>query len=199
MPRKPLAHLALLLCLAAASAAHAADKRGGYMGGALGTFRYEEPSDITFGVSDNTTQYELFGGYRVSDYFAVEFGLARTQDLDSTTVVDVQGLGATNFDVSQYFDIYTLKALGFKPFDLFSVFGGAGYYSAALNGEIEVSGFGTVATAKDHSRGAMAALGVQRDFRLDLKSLSIRGEYNWYDFDEGVKASGFTLGVLFRF
>jgi hypothetical protein len=199
MPRKQLARLALLFCLASASVAQAAADRGGYMGGALGTFSYAEPSTDPFAVSDDTTQYQLFGGYRVSDHFALELGWSRTNDIESGFTANVVGLGPTRFDVSAYYDIYALKAIGFLPFDLVSLFGGVGYYSASLNGQVDVSGFGTVGTVQDHVNGSNAVLGIQRDFKLDLKSLSIRGEYTWYDFDDNIDASGFTLGVLFRF
>lgn len=199
MPRKQLARLALLSCLASASFAQAADDRGGYMGGALGTFDYSESSDDPFAVSDNTTQYQLFGGYRISNRFAVEFGLGRTNDIDGGFTTTVPGLGPTRFDISANYDIYSLKALGFLPFDLISLFGGVGYYSASLNGDVNVSGFGTVGSVSDHVHGSTAVFGVQRDFRLDLKSFSIRGDYTWYDFGHGVDASGFTLGMLFRF
>jgi opacity protein-like surface antigen len=200
MPRNQLARLALLLCLAFASFAQAADDRGGYMGGALGTFDYSEPSEDNFlAVSDNTTQYQLFGGYRVSNHFGVEFALGRTQDLDTTTtILDGQG-GQATLDISQYFDIYALKAIGFLPFRLTSLYGGVGYYSASLSAEVSVPGFGTVLTGDGHFSGSTAGIGIQRDFRLDLKSLSVRGEYTWYDFDDGIDASGFTVGVLFRF
>jgi hypothetical protein len=198
MPPKQLARLAFLSCLASASFAHAAADRGGYMGGALGTFSYKEPSDDPFAISDNTTQYQLFGGYRISDHFALELGWSRTNDIESSFTQNVIGLGPTRFDVSAYYDIYALKALGYMPFDLISLFGGVGYYSASLKGQVDVSGFGTVGSVTDHGNGATAVFGIQRDFKLDLKSLSIRGEYTWYDFDQ-VNASGFTLGVLFRF
>ena len=200
MPRNQLARLALLLCLAFASFAQAADDRGGYMGGALGTFNYKEsPSENSLAVSDDTTQYQLFGGYRVNKHFAVEFGLGRTQDIESSFTVDVPGLGVAQFDVTANYDIYALKAVGFLPFNLFSLLGGVGYYSATLNGDIDVAGFGTVGTVGDHVHGNTAAIGIQRDFRLDLKSLSVRGDYTWYDFGHGVDASGFTVGMLFRF
>jgi hypothetical protein len=199
MPRNQLARLTLLLCLAFASFAQAADERGGYMGGALGTFDYSEPSeDNVLAVSDNTTQYQLFGGYRVSRLFAVEFALGRTQDLDTRTVINGPG-GPTTLDISQYFDTYALKAVGFLPFDLTSLYANVGYYSATLNAEVNVPGIGTVLAGNAHFNGSTAGIGVQRDFRLDLKSLSVRGEYTWYDFEDGIDASGFTVGLLFRF
>lgn len=199
MSRKQLARLALLSCLASASFAQAADDRGGYMGGALGTFDYSEPSDFLFAVSDNTTQYQLFGGYRVSNHFAVEFGWARTSDIKSSTTLFVQGLGPTQFDISQSYDIYALRAIGFLPFDRLSLFGGVGYHSASLIGDVNVPGVGNVAAVKDHINGSTAVLGIQHDFKLDLKSFSIRGDYTWYDFGDGIDASGFTVGFLFRF
>lgn len=200
MPHKQLACLALLSCLAAAPLAHAADDRGGYMGGAFGTFAYKESPDVDFAVSDDTTQYQLFGGYRVSKLFALEFGMGRTQDLDTSFSVNVQGIGPAKLTLSETYDIYTLKALGYLPFKLTSLFGGLGYQSSSLNGDADLEGFGTIGTVHDHVRGSMAVIGIQRDFRLDLKSISLRGEYTWYDFGSDIEdATGFTVGMIYRF
>jgi hypothetical protein len=56
-----------------------------------------------------------------------------------------------------------------------------------------------VGTVHDHVSGSLAAIGIQRDFNLDLKSISFRGEYTWYDFGKGIDAAGFTLGMIYRF
>lgn len=169
------------------------------MGGAFGEFFYKENPDIPFSVSDDTTQYNLFGGYRISKLFALEGGMARTQDIEGAFFANVQGLGNTRFDISETYDIYTLKALGYLPFNLTSLYGALGYQSASLNGAVDVQGFGTIGTVHDHFSGSMAAIGIQRDFRLDLKSISLRGEYSWYDFDKDIDATGFTIGMIFRF
>ena len=44
-----------------------------------------------------------------------------------------------------------------------------------------------------HDHGALANFGIQHDFGLDLKSFSIRGQYDWYDFPDDIDASGFSL------
>jgi hypothetical protein len=79
------------------------------------------------------------------------------------------------------------------------LFAGAGYFSASLSGDVDVAGFGTVSSLDGNDSGATAKIGIQRDFGLDLKSLSIRGHYDWYDFGDGIDASGFTIAMLFRF
>ena len=194
-----LARLAFLSCLAAAPFAHAADDRGGYMGGAFGEFSYKEAPEIAFAIEDDTTQYQLYGGYRFSRLFALEIGMTRTNDIDSSFMVDLQGVGPSKLDISAAYDIYTLKALGYLPFNLTSLYGGVGYQSASLNGDASLGGFGTIGTVHEHFSGSMAVAGIQRDFRLDLKSISVSGEYTWYDFDRQVDASGFTIGMIYRF
>jgi hypothetical protein len=189
--------LALLLCLGFAQLAHAQAERGAYMGAALGTFDYEEGDPEV--ISDDTSAYQLFGGYRLNDYFAVELGLGRTGDIEGDFTDVIPGIGPITFEIDASYDIYTLRAVGFLPFEELSLFAAAGYYSASLGGPISVAGIGDVGEVDGHESGATAVLGIQRDFGLDLRSLSIRGQYEWFDFGTDVDASGFSIGVLFRF
>jgi hypothetical protein len=190
--------LALLMCLGITQVAHAQGERGLYMGAELGTFDYEESGPGAV-LSDDTYAYELLGGYRVNEHFGVEVGLGRTGDLEGEFTEDIPGLGPITFEVDGVYDIYAVRAVGLLPFEEFTLFGAAGYYSASLGGPVSVAGIGEVFQADGHQRGATAAFGIQRDFGLDLRSFSIRGQYKWYDFEDGIDAAGFSVGVLFRF
>jgi hypothetical protein len=192
--------LALLLCLALAPLAQAQDDRGMYFGAGLGSFDYDEPGNgSSLAISDSTYAYHLFGGYKFIENFALEVGIGGTGDIGESFTQTVPGLGTLALEVEGTYDIYTLTAVGILPLDRFSLFAGAGYFSASLGGTIEASGFGTVGAIDGNDSGAVATFGIQRDFGLDLKSLSIRGHYDWYDFGNGVDVSGFTVGVIFRF
>lgn len=173
------------------------------MGGALGEFFYKESPEVDFALEDDTTQYQLYGGYRISKVFGVEGGLTHTNDIDSSFPINLQTSQGTTvpgrLDISASYDIYEIKALGYLPFNLTSLFGGLGYQSASLNGDADIAGIGTVGTLHNHFRGSMAVIGIQRDFRLDLKSISLRGGYTWYDFDKQIDAAGFTIGMIYRF
>lgn len=189
--------LAVLVCLVLSQVAHAQGARGGYMGGLLGKFDYEEPEDIDgLPVSDDTYIYHVFGGYQFNEHFALEGGIGRTGDLEESFPDFFPGF---TLEVDQIYDIYTIRALGILPFDALSLFGGVGYFSASLSGPVDVAGLGQIGELDGHESGAVATLGVQRDFGLDLRNLSIRGQLDWYDFGNGIDAAGFTLGMTYRF
>jgi hypothetical protein len=189
--------LALLLCFALAPLAHAQDDRGMYFGAGLGSFDYDEGG--IDGISDSAYSYHLFGGYKFIDNFALEFGIAGTGDLEET-FPEAFGPGTPSVNVDLNLDIYRLTALGILPLDRFSLFAGAGYFSASYGGDVNIAGFGDAGSFDGgNESGAAATFGIQRDFGLDLKALSIRGQYDWYDFPDGIDASGFTIAMLFRF
>ncbi len=204
---RPTAHgrlmkiLALLLCVGLAHLAHAQDERGIYMGAALGTFAYDgsDSDDALIPVSDDTWAYQLTGGYKFNEHFALEAGIGGTGDIEDHFTSTVPGIGTVAFDVTGSYNIYTLTALALLPFDAITLFGGAGYYSASLDATLDAQGFGTVDSASEHNRGATAVFGLQHDFGLDLKSFSIRGQYQWYDSDNDIDLSGISIGLLYRF
>jgi OOP family OmpA-OmpF porin len=196
--------LPAIACLALAPLAHAQEERGMYIGGGLGTFDYSEPDDSFFPVSDTTWTYSLFGGYQFNRYFALEVGIAGTgSDLEENFPdVAVPPFGIATLEVNEAFDIYTLQAVGFLPISKFNLFAGVGYFSASVNGSIDLSnasGSGTVAAGSDHTNGTAAMFGIQKNFGLDLKNFSVRGYYQWYDFDADVDGSGIVIGATYRF
>ncbi|HEY8519325.1 MAG TPA: outer membrane beta-barrel protein [Gammaproteobacteria bacterium] len=189
--------LALLAFLGLAQLAHAQGEGGGYIGAGFGTFDYEEEVGTRV-VSDSTPAYQIIGGYRFNDYFAVEANIGRTGDLEDDFEATIPGLGTLGLEVDLTYDIYAAKIIGSLPLDRFKLFAGVGYYSADASGTVSVSGFGEVDFFDAHERGSTATLGVQYDFGLDLRNFSIRGEYQWYDFDEA-DASAVNIGMVYRF
>ena len=87
-----------------------------------------------------------------------------------------------------------MRALGIIPFSKVSLFGGAGYYDAEANVSVSVSGFGG-GEGEASDSGVTLSGGIQ----LDLKRVSIRGEYEWFDSGDEIDASGIGIGVFFRF
>jgi len=190
-------NLALLFLLGIAPVAHAQSERGMYFGAGLGSFDYDEGSD---GISDSAYAYHLFGGYKFSDNFAVEVGLGGTGDLEESFMDTVPGIGPITLDVDADASIYSLSLLGMLPFDRLSLFAGVGYFNAGFEGDVNVVGFGNAGSFDGgHDHGTLANIGIQHDFGLDLRSFSIRGQYDWYDFPDDIDASGFSLSMLYRF
>jgi Outer membrane protein beta-barrel domain len=189
-------NFALLLLLGIAPLAHAQSERGMYFGAGLGSFDYDEGSD---GISDSNYAYHLFGGYKFSDNFAIELGLGGTGDLEESFTDTVPGIGTVTLEVDAHASIYSLVLLGMLPFDRMSLFAGVGYFNAGFEGDVNAVGFGGGSFDGGHDHGALASFGLQHDFGLDLKSFSIRGQYDWYDFPDDIDASGFSLSMLYRF
>lgn len=190
--------LVLLACVGFPLVSQAAEP-GAYIGGALGTFDYEESEEIVFPLSDSALGYQLFGGYTFNDHLAIEVDIGRTGDLEGSFTETVPAFGDVTFDVELTYDIYTVQVLGFIPLERLSLFGSVGYYSASVSGPISVRGFGEIGGFDGHERGAAVTGGIQYDFGLDLESFSIRGEYQWLDFGSDIDAWGVNIGMVFRF
>jgi Outer membrane protein beta-barrel domain len=189
-------NIALLLLLGIAPLAHAQSEKGMYFGAGLGSFDYDEGSE---GISDSTYAYHLFGGYKFSDNFALELALGGSGDLEETFTDTVPGIGMVTLEVDADATLYSLSLLGMLPFDRMSLFAGVGYFNAGFEGDVNVPGFGGGSYDGGHDHGALVNVGIQHDFGLDLKSFSIRAQYDWYDFPDEIDASGFTLSMLYRF
>jgi outer membrane protein with beta-barrel domain len=189
--------LALILCLGLAQTANAQGMSGGYIGFALGVVDYEEADeDLGETLSDTSSAYRVLGGYRFSDNFAVEGGWSRTSNLEESIVESIPFFGTLTLDVDAELEVLTVRALGFIPFSKVSLFGGAGYYDAEANVSVSVAGFGNAEGEGEASdSGATLSGGIQ----FDLKRVSIRGEYEWFDTSDEIDASGVGIGVLFRF
>lgn len=175
-----------------------AQQRAFYVGGTLGSFEYDDGGGEG-SIAGDVLSYDLIGGYRFNKHFGLEFGLGRTGELEGSFTQFIEEIGDVTFELDATVDIYQLAAVGFLPLSQFDLFGGVGYYSASIGGPITAVGFGEIGGASWHERGSMAVLGLQRDFRLDLRNMSIRGQYEWFDFSDGVDASRLSIGMIVRF
>ena len=122
----------------------------------------------------------------------IELGLGGTGDLEESFTDTVPGIGTVTLEVDADATLYSLSLLGMLPFDRMSLFAGVGYFNAGFEGDVNVVGFGGGSFDGGHDHGALANFGIQHDFGLDLKSFSIRAQYDWYDFPDEIDASGFT-------
>lgn len=190
--------LTLVPCLVLAQVSHAQAEDGAYMGAAIGAFGFEQ-ANLADGISDNTYAYELFAGYRFGNHFALEGGMGRTGNIAADLTVAFVDVGPVALEADLAYDIYTVRAIGFLLLDDLSLFGAAGYFSAGAGGTITSAEFGNVGEFVGHERGATAILGIQHDFSLDWSGLSIRGQFQWFDFGDAIDASGLSVSMLFRF
>lgn len=189
----------VLVCLSLGLTPSAfAQEREFYMGGALGTFDYDDGGGEG-SIAGNALAYHLLGGYRFNRRFGLEFGLGRAGEFEGSLTDFVPGIGDVTFELDATVDLYQLAGVGFLPLKQFELFGGVGYYSASIGGPVTAVGFGEISAEGWHERGGMAVLGLQRDFRLDLRNLSIRGQYEWFDFSDGIDASSLSIGMIIRF
>ena len=94
------------------------------------------------------------------------------------------------------FEILTVKALGFIPFEKVSLLGGVGYFDADANIWASGTALGISQQASDQSSdvGAMLVGGLE----FNLERVDIRAELEWFDVEDA-EASGINVGVLFHF
>jgi outer membrane protein with beta-barrel domain len=173
----------LILCL---SAPANAQERGWYLGGSAGSYRFED-HDVS--VSDNALSYGLFGGYRISQSFAVEGSLGKTTDFEEI----LDALFFPNSSTHAKYSVQTVRALGIAQRDKWGLFGGLGYHHSDADASVRVNGVVTDLDSSD--RGTTAVIGVQND----SKSLSYRFQYEWFDASKRLDLSNFAFGLLIRF
>src|SRR5690606_1687193 len=164
----------------ASLAAHSQElhSSGPYLGFGLGYLDYEENVE-GMSLSDSTTAYRIFGGYRFNENFSLEGGWGATSDLKETV-----SFGGLPVDITADYEIKTVRLLGTVPFDSVSLFGGIGYYDADLDVSASIAGLGGV-SAEGSDSGATLVGGVE----FALKRVSLRAEYEWFDTDSNVDAS----------
>ena len=183
-----LACLALLI--ACTRMASAQETLPAYFGFSFGAIDYEE-TDPTTGLvlSDEGGTYRLIGGYRFNKNFAFEGALGETSGLKETFTV--AGLGP--FTVYSRYDVVTLRALGMLPLKRISILGGVGFFSSERRLSADFDGLGQFVETESDS-GATLVGGIQ----ADLKSVTIRAEYQAFDTDDNVDVWDLTFSVLFR-
>ena len=172
--------MSVLLFLALTSGVAFADNDGLYIGGSVGLTNLED-GDGGFAYEDNPFGYKIIGGYKFSNFLAVEGAYANLGEASD----DVAGFG----DVDAEFSGVSATALAIVPLTVLDVFGKLGYYS----GDIEVSAFGV--TGDESESGVTAGAGVM--FNL-IPTLSFRGDIDWYDTDLDTLWSA-NIGLTFSF
>lgn len=192
---KQILFLALSAALAVTSV-QAADT-GFYVGGSLGQSKVNDfnGADIDaellsdFGLTSSTstddtdTGWKAFAGYRFMKYLAVEGAYTNFGEATANTIVTAPGAGIVNTTVES--EAWTVSALGILPLgDRFSLFGRLGVNFWNVDVSATGTGSGGTASASDSDDGTDWVYGVGAAFSIN-KNLSVRGEWERYDFDDG--------------
>ena len=150
-----------------------------YVGVSAGLVNVEDDSAGT-GFSDTPFGFKVFGGYEFTEYFAVD--VAYTSTLDDAE----DNVGGVPIDIS--LDTFIVRGVGAFPVtDDFSVLGSVGFW----DGDSDVSGAGLSASSGDDG----LTLGVGGKYRFE--SVSIRGEFEWFDTDDTIWTILFGVQVNF--
>ena len=181
----------LALLSTCAGTASAQETLPAYIGFSFGGIDYEE-TDAGSGLvlSDAGSTYRLIGGYRFNKYFAFEGAAGETSGLKEPFTVP----GFEPFTVSSKYDVVTVRALGMLPLKRVSVLGGVGFYNSERKLSAEFDGLDQFVDTERADSGGTLLGGVQ----ADLKSVTIRAEYQLFDTDSNVDAWDLTFSVLFR-
>ncbi len=151
----------------------------GYIGASTGIIRLEIDS-TGLGFSDTPFSFKVFGGYEVNENFALDVAYFST--LDDGSDVDF------GIPVIVSLDGFTIRAVGAYPTsDKFSLLGSVGYW----DGDVEASLLGISATASEDG----LTWGVGGKYRFE--SVSIRGEFEWFDSDDTIWA--ILVGIQVNF
>ncbi|MBN1240999.1 MAG: outer membrane beta-barrel protein [Gammaproteobacteria bacterium] len=186
----------VFLCLAGGAEAQYLSG-GPYLGASVGSFSYREDGEnLGVGVSDSTTAYRLLAGYQFRGVYAVEGSWGRTGTFKERFEF-FDPSGTVSFEVGGEYEIATLRFVALAPFSNVNMFGGIGYFDATLDAYQRFQTPDEVQTAmgEDADDGLTAVGGIQ----FDLRRLSIRGEYEWFDTDDGVDTQSLNVALLFRF
>ena len=190
--------LVLLLCIGL-SAPASAQQRGGYVGFAAGSFRFEDRDDaLGISVSDSALSYGVLGGYRFSNSFAIEGSLAGTTDFLDIFEEAFQQLpffGDFIETVHAEYHIQTVRALGIAQVKKVGLFGGLGYHHSDGDASVTVRGTDTVIDLDASDRGTTAVAGIQ----IDGNNLSYRLQHEWFDAEDRLDLSNTSFGFVLRF
>lgn len=178
------------------ASAQAADT-GFYVGGSFGQSKVNDfdGSDIdaellsSYGLTSSTstddtdTGWKAFAGYRFMKYLAVEGAYTNFGEGTANTTITAPLVGVVNTKLEA--DAWTLSALGILPLgDRFSLFGRVGVNFWNIDISATGTGSGGVATVSDSDDGTDWVYGVGVAYNF-TKNLSVRGEWERYDFDDG--------------
>jgi len=194
--------IGLLLVVGFAASAEAQYLGGGpYAGVSLGSFTYRDSGEnLGMRISDSTSAYRVLGGYRFfSGVYAIEGSWGRSGSFGERIDFFDPTAGNVSIEAGGEYEIAAVRFLALAPFSNVNMFGGIGYYDATLDAEARIQTQNPAEvqtlTGVDKDDGLTAIGGIQ----FDMRRLSIRGEYEWFDTDDGVDAQSLNVAVIFRF
>jgi opacity protein-like surface antigen len=163
------------------------------MGFSAGSFNFADDEEV---FDDSTSTYRIVGGYRFNENFGLEGGWGETGDIEVSETEFIPQFGNITVNLGVDFEVLTVRALGFLPFDRLSLVGGVGYYDAdfTITGTASALGMTVSESDSDSENGATLVGGLE----FNLERIDIRGELEWFDIDDA-EAWDFSIGVLFHF
>lgn len=185
-----------LLCLGAT--AQAQEIRGVYAGLSLGYLSYEESGDnLGVPISEGASAYRIVGGYQFNSVYALEAGWGESGTFTERFGGFDQSGEDVSLELSGEYELATLRFIATAPFSSFGMFGGAGYYDATLKASSRFQSSAGINTAsgEDTDDGLTVVGGVQYEF----DRIALRGEYEWFDTDDGVETQSINVTAIFRF
>lgn len=181
MKKTLLAAAATALLLPAASFAA---EPGFYFGGKIGA-----SSSGQNAFDDADTSYGLYGGYRFNQFFALEGEFTDFGNIE----VDLSDLDFNNTRTQPR--SWGMRAVGFMPINPnFDLMANIGHHSFDLNPRDD-QGFRQV-IGRSSSSDWTYGLGAQFNF---ANSLSLRTNYQRYEFREAGRSDEISLGLHYRF
>jgi opacity protein-like surface antigen len=171
---------------------------GPYVGLGYGVFQIEDDGDDSgVNFSDTAPSYRLFAGYNIHETLAIEVGIGKSAGFNEQLVAFDPSIGVVELDLTVDYDVKTVRVLAVAPFSGIDMFGGIGFFDAKATSTLRFrSNLGAVTeTAEASLSGGTIVGGVQ--FHLDR--IVIRGEYEWFDDDEGIATSALNIAVIIPF
>lgn len=186
--------LGLALFFGLMATTQAQEIRGGYVGAAVGAFNFKSGD---FGISDTSGSYRVLGGWQFNSNYAVEAGWGESGDLEET-FRGFTPTGDIQVDLGASYEIWSVRALTMAAFSSMNIFGGAGYYDATLS--MSFAQFeNSVEVFRDAAETTDSGATVVGGFQFDLRRITLRGEYEWFDTDGSIDATSLNVVALFRF
>ena len=182
----------LLSGLAAAAAAQADEESGFYAGAGVGVFdvRIDDFDDIDATIDDydsDDTAWKVFGGWRMTKYFAAEVAYVNLGSPDDEILPDLT---------------LTTETDGFAPYlvgtfpigDWFELFAKAGYYWYETEVQIDTPIGSASESDSDSTFTWTAGMGINF-----FEHINVRLEYEQFDIDQVDDAEALWLTGAYRF
>lgn len=192
--------LCALILAACGSPAVAQEQPHGhlYAGVGVGSLNHESYYD---GLSfhDRSSGMDIYGGYRLRGFLAVELAVERFDHLD---VHDIAGSGTERLDVSGKLDAETIRVVAMIPASdwfhwhrQFTLLGSVGYGQTTLQRNVLELGYGPLDPLPERRRGTTLGLGVL----YGLRKIDLRGYLERLGTNHDRSPTALNLAVEFRF